>query len=77
MPVSGMRVCVYAPDVHNPRVHGKFYGLDMKMACRKTGMEVARLVGLRKSCIFEFLMEEHWVHMRLTWSIAVWEWLLE
>ena len=41
-------------------------------------MEVARLVnGEENDCRFEVQREEHWIHMRPTWSIAVRERLLE
>ena len=41
-------------------------------------MEVARLVNdEEKDCRFEVQREEHWMHTRPTWSIAVRERLLK
>ena len=44
MPIFG----IYEPYVHNPGVHGRFYGLDLKKGNGRLGkqaMKVTRLVN--------------------------------
>ena len=77
-----MSVCgIYMPYVHNPGVHGRLYGLDLKKGNGRLGkqaMEVARLVnGEENDCRFEVQREKDCIHTRPTWSIAVRERLLE
>ena len=51
--------------------------LKMEMVVLERVMEVARLVNEENDCRFEVQREEHWIHTRPTWSIAVKERLLE
>ena len=47
MPVCGkyihVGICIFVPYVHNPRVHGRFYGRDLKkeMVILEQTMKVA------------------------------------
>ena len=40
-------------------------------------MEVARFANEENDCRFGVQRENNWIHTRPTWSIAVWERLLE
>ena len=76
---------IYVPYVHNPGVHGRFYGLDLKKGnghfenkLWRSAMEVARKANDEDNdCRFIVQKGEHWIHTLPTWSIAVRERLLE
>ena len=65
----------------NRRVHGRFYGLDLKEGngrLEKFATEITRLVNDEESgCSFEVQMQEHWILTRPTWLIGVSEMLME
>ena len=83
MPICGIYayISVYICAVHSkPWSAGKILWTQLRKGngcLKKQAMEVARLVNEENDCTFEVQMEEHWVHTRPTWSIAVRERLLE
>ena len=71
-------IYIYIYVIYNLGVHGRFYGLDLKKGNICLALEIARLVNDEENnCRFEFHREEHGIHIRPTWSIAVREMLLE
>ena len=70
----------YVPYVHIPGVHGRFYGLQLKKGNGCLENKLWRPLDCfdeENDCRFEVQREEHWIHTRPTWSMAVRERLQE